>query len=163
MGSHLYPLWCSQRFRWYGCYVSHFGMCQMNSANRQSFLPWYASLADHVTSPLTRTRFRGSCFPPWSASHLIEMVYQARVDFAKRSLVRRKPYFECFLRIGSCWNVSPTLTSVTMLNLSLSNMQGSLGHPAWRWLFWIEGAVTMGVAISGKSLVAFQKVASSPL
>jgi len=30
-------------------------------------------------------------------------------------------------------------------------MQGSLGHPAWRWLFWIEGAVTMGVAISGKS------------
>ncbi|KXH46037.1 major facilitator superfamily transporter [Colletotrichum salicis] len=30
----------------------------------------------------------------------------------------------------------------------LSNMQGVLGHAAWRWLFWIEGAVTMGVAIS---------------
>ncbi|KAB5581030.1 major facilitator superfamily transporter [Coniochaeta sp. 2T2.1] len=30
----------------------------------------------------------------------------------------------------------------------LSNMQGTLGHAAWRWLFWIEGAVTMGVAIS---------------
>lgn len=29
-------------------------------------------------------------------------------------------------------------------------MQGTLGHSAWRWLFWIEGAVTMGVAISGK-------------
>jgi hypothetical protein len=28
-------------------------------------------------------------------------------------------------------------------------MQGTLGHAAWRWLFWIEGAVTMGVAISG--------------
>lgn len=25
----------------------------------------------------------------------------------------------------------------------LSNMQGTLGHAAWRWLFWIEGAVTM--------------------
>ncbi|KAJ6440109.1 allantoate permease [Purpureocillium lavendulum] len=30
----------------------------------------------------------------------------------------------------------------------LSNMQGTLGHAAWRWLFWIEGAVTMTVAIS---------------
>ncbi|KAF9870447.1 tartrate transporter [Colletotrichum karsti] len=30
----------------------------------------------------------------------------------------------------------------------LSNMQGVLGHSAWRWLFWIEGAVTMAVAIS---------------
>jgi sugar phosphate permease len=27
-------------------------------------------------------------------------------------------------------------------------MQGTLGHAAWRWLFWIEGAVTMGVAIA---------------
>lgn len=30
----------------------------------------------------------------------------------------------------------------------LSNMQGTLGHAAWRWLFWIEGAVTMLVAIA---------------
>jgi MFS family permease len=30
----------------------------------------------------------------------------------------------------------------------LSNMQGVLGHAAWRWLFWIEGAFTMAVAIS---------------
>jgi MFS family permease len=30
----------------------------------------------------------------------------------------------------------------------LSNMQGVLGHAAWRWLFWIEGGVTMGVAIA---------------
>ncbi|POR39773.1 Major facilitator superfamily transporter [Tolypocladium paradoxum] len=30
----------------------------------------------------------------------------------------------------------------------LSNMQGVLGHAAWRWLFWIEGAITMAVAMS---------------
>ncbi|KAF4461183.1 hypothetical protein FALBO_12009 [Fusarium albosuccineum] len=29
----------------------------------------------------------------------------------------------------------------------LSNMQGVLGHAAWRWLFWIEGAITMAIAI----------------
>ncbi|KAK4689352.1 hypothetical protein P7C73_g766, partial [Tremellales sp. Uapishka_1] len=29
----------------------------------------------------------------------------------------------------------------------LSNMQGVLGHAAWRWLFFIEGAATMFVAI----------------
>ncbi|OGM40324.1 allantoate permease [Aspergillus bombycis] len=29
----------------------------------------------------------------------------------------------------------------------LSNMQGVLGHAAWRWLFWIEGAATMFIAI----------------
>lgn len=30
----------------------------------------------------------------------------------------------------------------------LSNMEGTLGHAAWRWLFWIEGGITMGVAIT---------------
>jgi MFS family permease len=29
----------------------------------------------------------------------------------------------------------------------LSNMQGVLGHAAWRWLFYIEGAATMFIAI----------------
>ncbi|KHN98372.1 Major facilitator superfamily domain, general substrate transporter [Metarhizium album ARSEF 1941] len=29
----------------------------------------------------------------------------------------------------------------------LSNMQGVLGHAAWRWLFWIEGAATMSIAV----------------
>ncbi|KAH6641216.1 general substrate transporter [Chaetomium tenue] len=29
----------------------------------------------------------------------------------------------------------------------LSNMQGVLGHAAWRWLFYIEGAATMFVAV----------------
>ncbi|CAH0055623.1 unnamed protein product [Clonostachys solani] len=28
-----------------------------------------------------------------------------------------------------------------------SNMQGTLGHSAWRWLFWIIGAVSIAVAI----------------
>lgn len=26
-------------------------------------------------------------------------------------------------------------------------MQGVLGHAAWRWLFYIEGAITMAIAI----------------
>ncbi|KAK4224464.1 major facilitator superfamily domain-containing protein [Podospora fimiseda] len=30
----------------------------------------------------------------------------------------------------------------------LSNMDGVLGHAAWRWLFWIEGAITMAVALA---------------
>ncbi|KAL4918297.1 major facilitator superfamily domain-containing protein [Aspergillus aurantiobrunneus] len=30
----------------------------------------------------------------------------------------------------------------------LSNMENTLGHAAWRWLFWIEGAATMTIAIS---------------
>ncbi|KAI9368537.1 major facilitator superfamily domain-containing protein [Aspergillus egyptiacus] len=30
----------------------------------------------------------------------------------------------------------------------LSNMQGVLGHAAWRWLFWIEGAITMAIAVT---------------
>lgn len=30
----------------------------------------------------------------------------------------------------------------------LSNMDGVLGHAAWKWLFWIEGAITMAVAVS---------------
>jgi hypothetical protein len=29
----------------------------------------------------------------------------------------------------------------------LNNMQGVAGHAAWRWLFFIEGALTMGVAV----------------
>lgn len=29
----------------------------------------------------------------------------------------------------------------------LGNMEGKLGHPAWRWLFYIEGALTMFFAV----------------
>lgn len=27
-------------------------------------------------------------------------------------------------------------------------MDGDLGHSAWRWLFWLEGAATMGIAVA---------------
>ncbi|WVR07826.1 hypothetical protein IAU60_004869 [Kwoniella sp. DSM 27419] len=30
----------------------------------------------------------------------------------------------------------------------LGNMEGTLGHSAWRWMFWIEGAATMAIGIS---------------
>ncbi|KAK6909585.1 tartrate transporter [Kwoniella mangroviensis CBS 10435] len=30
----------------------------------------------------------------------------------------------------------------------LSNMEGVLGHAAWRWMFWIEGAATMLIALA---------------
>ncbi|KAK5658306.1 hypothetical protein OQA88_2281 [Cercophora sp. LCS_1] len=30
----------------------------------------------------------------------------------------------------------------------LSNMQGVLGHAAWRWLFWIEGVATIVIALA---------------
>jgi MFS family permease len=29
----------------------------------------------------------------------------------------------------------------------LSNMEGTLGHRAWRWLYWIEGGITILIAI----------------
>lgn len=29
----------------------------------------------------------------------------------------------------------------------LGNMENTLGHRAWRWLYWIEGAITMAIAI----------------
>ncbi|KAM0550281.1 hypothetical protein ACHAPJ_008951 [Fusarium lateritium] len=29
----------------------------------------------------------------------------------------------------------------------LSNMEGTLGHRAWRWLYWIEGAISIFIAI----------------
>ncbi|KAF2175003.1 MFS general substrate transporter [Zopfia rhizophila CBS 207.26] len=35
----------------------------------------------------------------------------------------------------------------------LSNMEGTLGHRAWRWLYWIEGAVTMLIAISASFIL----------
>lgn len=30
----------------------------------------------------------------------------------------------------------------------LSNMEGTLGHRAWRWMYWIEGGATMAIAIA---------------
>lgn len=47
-----------------------------------------------------------------------------------------------------CGNIISNAFSALVGAGVLSNMQGTLGHSAWRWLFWIEGAVTMAVAIS---------------
>ncbi|SPN96484.1 related to nicotinamide mononucleotide permease [Cephalotrichum gorgonifer] len=47
-----------------------------------------------------------------------------------------------------CGNLISNAFSALVAAGVLSNMQGTLGHAAWRWLFWIEGAITMAVAIS---------------
>lgn len=47
-----------------------------------------------------------------------------------------------------CGNLISNAFSALVAAGILSNMEGVLGHAAWRWLFWIEGAITMGVAIS---------------
>ncbi|KAI5861493.1 MFS general substrate transporter [Durotheca rogersii] len=46
-----------------------------------------------------------------------------------------------------CGNIISNAFSALVGAGVLSNMQGVLGHAAWRWLFWIEGAATMTVAI----------------
>ncbi|KAI0110657.1 MFS general substrate transporter [Hypoxylon sp. NC0597] len=47
-----------------------------------------------------------------------------------------------------CGNIISNAFSALVGAGVLSNMQGVLGHAAWRWLFWIEGGITMAVAIS---------------
>lgn len=47
-----------------------------------------------------------------------------------------------------CGNLISNAFSALLGAGILSNMQGVLGHAAWRWLFWIEGAITMAIAIS---------------
>lgn len=47
-----------------------------------------------------------------------------------------------------CGNLISNAFSSLVAAGILSNMQGVLGHAAWRWLFWIEGAITMTIAIS---------------
>ncbi|KAI1452504.1 MFS general substrate transporter [Annulohypoxylon moriforme] len=46
-----------------------------------------------------------------------------------------------------CGNIISNAFSALVGAGVLSNMQGVLGHAAWRWLFWIEGAITMFIAI----------------
>ncbi|KAI2468474.1 MFS general substrate transporter [Annulohypoxylon bovei var. microspora] len=46
-----------------------------------------------------------------------------------------------------CGNIISNAFSALVGAGVLSNMQGVLGHAAWRWLFWIEGGVTMFIAI----------------
>jgi MFS family permease len=47
-----------------------------------------------------------------------------------------------------CGNLISNAFSSLVAAGVLSNMEGTLGHRAWRWLYWIEGAATMGIAIS---------------
>ncbi|EAU84746.2 sugar transporter [Coprinopsis cinerea okayama7 len=46
-----------------------------------------------------------------------------------------------------CGNIISNAFGTLMASGILSGMEGKLGHAAWRWLFYIEGAVTIAVAI----------------
>ncbi|KAF7541559.1 hypothetical protein G7Z17_g11923 [Cylindrodendrum hubeiense] len=61
--------------------------------------------------------------------------------YTRRELTKRNA-------ILFCGNLLSNAFSALVGAGVLSNMQGVLGHAAWRWLFWIEGAVTMAIAIS---------------
>lgn len=47
-----------------------------------------------------------------------------------------------------CGNLISNAFSSLVGAAVLSNMEGTLGHRAWRWLYWIEGAATMLIAIA---------------
>jgi MFS family permease len=47
-----------------------------------------------------------------------------------------------------CGNLISNAFSSLVGAAVLGNMEGTLGHRAWRWLYWIEGAATMAIAIS---------------
>jgi predicted outer membrane repeat protein len=46
-----------------------------------------------------------------------------------------------------CGNLSSNAFGGLIAAGILDKMQGKLGHAAWRWLFYIEGAMTIAVAI----------------
>lgn len=46
-----------------------------------------------------------------------------------------------------CGNIISNAFGALMASGILSGMQGKLGHAAWRWLFYIEGALTIAVAV----------------
>lgn len=60
--------------------------------------------------------------------------------YTRRELTKRNA-------ILFCGNLISNAFSALVGAGVLSNMQGTLGHAAWRWLFWIEGSVTMLIAI----------------
>ncbi|KAI0318323.1 sugar transporter [Amylostereum chailletii] len=60
--------------------------------------------------------------------------------YTKSELGLRMPFFYC----GS---ISSNAFGALIASGILDGMQGKLGHAAWRWLFYIEGALTMFVAI----------------
>ncbi|KAF9482432.1 MFS general substrate transporter [Pholiota conissans] len=47
-----------------------------------------------------------------------------------------------------CGNIISNAFGALMASGILSGMQGKLGHAAWRWLFFIEGALTIAVAVA---------------
>ncbi|KAI0307088.1 MFS general substrate transporter [Multifurca ochricompacta] len=47
----------------------------------------------------------------------------------------------------ACGNLISNAFGSLMASAILSGMQGKLGHAAWRWLFYIEGAMTILVAV----------------
>ncbi|KAG9101248.1 hypothetical protein FS749_008921 [Ceratobasidium sp. UAMH 11750] len=47
-----------------------------------------------------------------------------------------------------CGNLSSNAFGGLLAAGILDGMQGKLGHAAWRWLFYIEGALTMAVAVA---------------
>lgn len=61
--------------------------------------------------------------------------------YTKRELTTRNA-------ILFCGNLISNAFSALVGAAVLSNMEGVLGHRAWRWLYWIEGAATMAIAIS---------------
>ncbi|KAF8974309.1 MFS general substrate transporter [Flammula alnicola] len=46
-----------------------------------------------------------------------------------------------------CGNIISNAFGALMASGILSGMQGRLGHAAWRWLFFIEGGLTIGMAV----------------
>jgi len=61
--------------------------------------------------------------------------------YTRRELTKRNA-------ILFCGNLISNAFSALVAAGVLSNMDGILGHSAWQWLFWIEGAATMGIAIA---------------
>ncbi|KAF8897491.1 MFS general substrate transporter [Infundibulicybe gibba] len=47
-----------------------------------------------------------------------------------------------------CGNIISNAFGALMASGILSGMQGKLGHAAWRWLFFIEGALTIAIAVA---------------
>ncbi|KAM5344869.1 hypothetical protein ACJ41O_010731 [Fusarium nematophilum] len=61
--------------------------------------------------------------------------------YTRRELTKRNA-------ILFCGNLISNAFSALIAAGVLSKMDGVLGHASWRWLFWIEGAITMAIAIS---------------
>ncbi|RMJ00598.1 hypothetical protein CDV36_015849 [Fusarium kuroshium] len=61
--------------------------------------------------------------------------------YTRRELTKRNA-------ILFCGNLVSNAFSALVAAGVLSKMDGALGHSSWRWLFWIEGAITMAVAIA---------------